>query len=144
MLSSLVTHLQEEREVLKEKLREADERLQTSKTKEEQNGKEINSYSKDNNKTDDKLITLGNQMEIPLLCKVQTDSAPDCETCNKLKQELEIKARKILNLEKQLSKLDQDLTREATLRHDLENEWQENREAYKTEVHVLREQVWLY
>lgn len=64
-----------------------------------------------------------------------------CSHCNKLKEDVDLEAKKVSTLEKQLTKLEQDLMREGTLRHNLENEWQESREAYKTEVHILREQV---
>lgn len=137
MLSSLVTHLQEERDALKEKLRAADEILQTTKTKDTTNKTEKNVYIKNNaemNKmlSDNNLWTTSN---------ISPELYRDCIQCKKLQEELKTEYEKVRILEKQVMELEGDLMNEAALRRDLESEWQKNREAYKTEVHTLREQV---
>lgn len=113
MLGSIVTQLQEEMKALKEKLREADDKLRASHSD---------------------------------LESVETTSV--CNNCASLEEKLmqcDVKAtaeeKKLNNLKKQLEETVKDLEKEAALRADLENQWQEKREAHKNEVHVLREQV---
>lgn len=114
MLGSIVTQLQEEMKVLKEKLRDADDKLRA-----------------------------------PLQSSLaNAEIISTCNNCNsfeeKLKQsEIKTAAEQVKweHLRKQLDETVKDLEKEAALRADLENQWQEKREAHKTEVHVLREQV---
>uniref|UniRef100_A0A1B0BEQ5 FYVE-type domain-containing protein n=1 Tax=Glossina palpalis gambiensis TaxID=67801 RepID=A0A1B0BEQ5_9MUSC len=126
VLGSIVTQLQEEMKVLKEKLREADEKLQaTSSSK-----PHLPSTAKaaDNSTT-------------------QTENFP-CSNCptleNKIKELIEKATEdhnKIEDLQKKIGEFNEELSKEAALRHDLESQWEEKREAYKNEVHALREQV---
>lgn len=101
--------------VLKEKLREADEKLQTTKT----------------TATNSEAIT--------------TTQCNNCSSFEQKMQELHAKAIKdqetIESMQKEIEEAAKDLEKEAALRSDLENQWQEKRELHKTEVHQLREQV---
>ncbi|XP_058979799.1 rab GTPase-binding effector protein 1-like [Musca domestica] len=122
VLGSIVTQLQEEMKALKEKLREADEKLHTTNTSILGEDEQANTTK-------------------PL-------SPVTCENCNALEKDIEIlktneaaKNEKLEKLKKQLEEIQKELEKEAELRAVLENQWQEKREAHKNEVHVLREQV---
>ncbi|XP_061394376.1 rab GTPase-binding effector protein 1 [Musca vetustissima] len=123
VLGSIVTQLQEEMKALKEKLREADEKLQT---------------------THNSIGALGQEEDA-----TQKPLSPvACENCPALEKEIETlksteatKNEKLEKLKKQLEEIQKELEKEAELRAVLENQWQEKREAHKNEVHVLREQV---
>ncbi|XP_013097984.1 early endosome antigen 1 [Stomoxys calcitrans] len=118
VLASIVIQLQEEMKVLKEKLRQADDKLQTSHCQNDDGA-----------------------------CG-ETKPTLACNNCANLETKIgEIHASEALNkekfdkLKKQLEETHKDLEKEAELRGVLENQWQEKREAHKNEVHTLREQV---
>ncbi|XP_030381981.1 rab GTPase-binding effector protein 1 [Scaptodrosophila lebanonensis] len=134
MLHSIVEQLQEEMKALKEKLRDADEKLQV------------------------KTAILSPMEEAALPISNDTDAIhkststdlPDnlCESCSKVEKKFEeltsqrMEQRKqIDSLQKQLDESRVTLDKEAVLRKDLEDQWQEKREAHKSEVQNLRQQV---
>ncbi|XP_073844783.1 rab GTPase-binding effector protein rabaptin-5 isoform X2 [Musca autumnalis] len=120
VLGSIVTQLQEEMKALKEKLREADEKLQTTNTQDQE----------DDDSTNKPLS--------PVACGNCPQLEKDME---ELKSTVAAKNEKLEKLKKQLEEIQKELEKEAELRAVLENQWQEKREAHKNEVHVLREQV---
>lgn len=107
---------------LKEKLREADEKLQTTHS---HNDEGVNKE-------------LTSPLALPSTCN-------NCITFEKKIEELknnEITLNEQLEKSKKyLEETQKDLEKEAELRTVLENQWQEKREAHKNEVHMLREQV---
>lgn len=107
---------------LKEKLREADEKLQTTHS---HNDEAVNKE-------------LTSPLALPSTCN-------NCITFEKKIEELknnEITLNEQLEKSKKyLEETQKDLEKEAELRAVLENQWQEKREAHKNEVHMLREQV---
>ncbi|XP_075167010.1 rab GTPase-binding effector protein rabaptin-5 [Haematobia irritans] len=118
VLQSIVTQLQEEREALKEKLRKADEKMQTS-----------------HNQNDDVEHTETQQLSTCTNCVILENRIEELNANDKVGKE------KLEKLRKQLDEALKDLEKEAELRGVLENQWQEKREAHKNEVHNLREQV---
>ncbi|KNC32339.1 hypothetical protein FF38_12478 [Lucilia cuprina] len=112
VLGSIVTQLHEEMKALKEKLREADEKLRATQT--EKNSDTISN------------------------CKNCANLEQKIE---ELKANAAEKQEEFDNLKKQYDESVKDLEKEAALRAGLENQWQEKREAHKNEVHILREQV---
>ncbi|KAM7345152.1 rab GTPase-binding effector protein rabaptin-5 isoform 2-T2 [Cochliomyia hominivorax] len=113
VLSSIVTQLHEEMKALKDKLREADEKLRAQQ----------------NEETDS---------SVNIIC---SNCANLQERIEELKSNGDKKQEENDSLRKQLDESVKDLEKEAVLRAGLENQWQEKREAHKNEVHILREQV---
>ncbi|XP_054740604.1 early endosome antigen 1 [Anastrepha obliqua] len=133
VLRSIVVQLQEEMAVLKEKIREADEELRNSNAAANVMPKE------DETPKDDTSINKSTSIDI---------NAITCDAClqyEKKIQELHAKSTEdqatISAMQKAVSMSREDLQKEAALRKDLEDQWQERREAHKTEVQKLREQV---
>lgn len=113
MLGSIVTQLHEEMKALKEKLREADEKLRAQQSE---------------SSNTDAIINCSNCAKLEEKIEELNKNAAD-------------KQQEFDNLKKQLDESVKDLEKEAALRAGLENQWQEKREAHKNEVHILREQV---
>ncbi|XP_001361915.2 rab GTPase-binding effector protein 1 [Drosophila pseudoobscura] len=125
MLHSIVEQLQEEMKALKEKLREQDGQLQSK------------SIAKQAVVTDMSAIHKSTSMDVAEssceACSVAQKTAEDL-TANIKKQQKQVDL-----LQKQLVEARETLGREAALRKDLEDQWQEKREAHKSEVQNLRE-----
>lgn len=100
---------------LKEKLREADEKLSSKQI-------EMENFST--------VANCGNCLNLE-------------EKLEESKTQIANNNAKLEDLKKQLEESIKDLEKEAALRAGLEIEWQEKREAHKNEVHNLREQVYL-
>lgn len=127
MLHSIVEQLQEEMKALKVKLREQDVQLQAKSAKIEES------------QTDSGATHKSTSMDA-------TEST--CESCplaEKKAEELNATIKKqqkqVDLLQKQLVESRETLAKEAALRKDLEDQWQEKREAHKSEVQSLREQA---
>ncbi|KAH8350157.1 hypothetical protein KR067_003670, partial [Drosophila pandora] len=127
MLHSIVEQLQEEMKALKVKLREQDQQLQAKSSKIEES------------QTDSGATHKSTSMDA-------TEST--CESCplaEKKAEELNATIKKqqkqVDLLQKQLVESRETLAKEAALRKDLEDQWQEKREAHKSEVQSLREQA---
>ncbi|XP_017479264.1 PREDICTED: rab GTPase-binding effector protein 1 [Rhagoletis zephyria] len=135
VLRSIVVQLQEEMEALKGKLRETDDKLRNQEV-----GTAANVASKE---TD----TPKNDLAINKSTSIDI-SAISCDACLQYEnqiQELQAKSVEdkatIIAMQKAIAMSREDLQKEAALRKDLEDQWQERREAHKTEVQKLREQV---
>ncbi|XP_037944961.1 rab GTPase-binding effector protein 1 [Teleopsis dalmanni] len=134
VLETILVQLQEEMNVLKEKLREADEKLQTNPP-----STVVENESDNQNKTDCRSINKSTSFDV-------TNTVCDsCLTFETKIQEMVTKQNwyeeKVESLQKNITESCDDLKKEAALRKDLEEQWQEKREAHKTEVQLLREQV---
>lgn len=131
--------LQEERNALKEKLREADDKLQTniSRPSFTVGPTETKVEIKNLDKICDNSIDKSTSMD-DVQCSTCTSYEVKVQTILKKQTEDE---EKIEELQKCLEEAREDLEKEAALRKDLEGQWQEKREAHKTEVQLLREQV---
>ncbi|XP_023171890.2 rab GTPase-binding effector protein 1 [Drosophila hydei] len=136
MMHSIVEQLQEEMKALKEKLRETDDQLQaktsTSQRKEE---------------TTESVIDGANAMHKSTSTDLVEPSSA-CNSCDSTEQrsddltaQMKQQQKQLEILQKQITESREQLSKEAALRNDLENQWQTKREAHKTEVQNLREQV---
>ncbi|KAH8271569.1 hypothetical protein KR018_008724 [Drosophila ironensis] len=127
MLHSIVEQLQEEMKALKVKLREQDELLQARPAGEE------------TSHTDAAAMHKSTSMEA---------AESGCESCSgaerrseELSASIKKQQKQVDLLQKQLVESRETLAKEAALRKDLEDQWQEKREAHKGEVQSLREQA---
>ncbi|XP_034653097.1 rab GTPase-binding effector protein 1 [Drosophila subobscura] len=127
MLHSIVEQLQEEMKALKEKLREQDEQLQ----------------SKSNAKVATVSDTCG--MHKSTSMDVAESSCECCSVAEKtivdLNAHIKKQQKQVDLLQKQLVEARETLGKEAALRKDLEDQWQEKREAHKSEVQNLRDKT---
>ncbi|XP_017073028.2 rab GTPase-binding effector protein 1 [Drosophila eugracilis] len=121
MMHSIVEQLQEEMKALKVKLREQDEQLQSKSA------------------TDESSLHKSTSMD------VAEGSCDSCSTAEKKADELNAhiskQQKQVDLLQKQLVESRETLAKEAALRKDLEDQWQEKREAHKSEVQSLRDQA---
>ncbi|KAH8370510.1 hypothetical protein KR093_003832, partial [Drosophila rubida] len=134
MMHSIVEQLQEEMKALKEKLRETDEQLQA---------KSLATTAKEEvtpSVVDDAADAIHKSTSTDLL-------ASNCNSCSTMEQradELSVQVKQqqkqLDAMQKQLVESREQLSKEAALRNDLENQWQTKREAHKSEVQNLREQ----
>lgn len=136
MMHSIVEQLQEEMKALKEKLRETDDQLQaktsTSQRKEETTESVIDGTNAMHKSTSTDLV----------------EPSSACNSCDSTEQrsddltaQMKQQQKQLEILQKQITESREQLSKEAALRNDLENQWQTKREAHKTEVQNLREQV---
>ncbi|XP_062137338.1 rab GTPase-binding effector protein 1 [Drosophila sulfurigaster albostrigata] len=136
MMHSIVEQLQEEMKALKEKLRETDEQLQAkslaTEDKEEASARVV--------ADEDAADAIHKSTSTDLL-------ATNCNSCRTLEQRSEELGAQVKQQQKQLDAIQkqlvesrEQLSKEAALRNDLENQWQTKREAHKSEVQNLREQ----
>nr|NP_611545.1 Rabaptin-5 [Drosophila melanogaster]AAF46670.2 Rabaptin-5 [Drosophila melanogaster]AAL28860.1 LD23155p [Drosophila melanogaster] len=121
MMHSIVEQLQEEMKALKVKLREQDEQLQAKSA------------------SDESALHKSTSMDV-------AESA--CESCSLAEKKTEElgahinkQQKQVDLLQKQLVESRETLVKEAALRKDLEDQWQEKREAHKSEVQSLRDQA---
>ncbi|XP_033156718.1 rab GTPase-binding effector protein 1 [Drosophila mauritiana] len=121
MMHSIVEQLQEEMKALKVKLREQDEQLQAKSA------------------SDESALHKSTSMDV-------AESA--CESCSlaektteELGAHINKQQKQVDLLQKQLVESRETLVKEAALRKDLEDQWQEKREAHKSEVQSLRDQA---
>ncbi|XP_016947094.1 rab GTPase-binding effector protein 1 [Drosophila biarmipes] len=121
MMHSIVEQLQEEMKALKVKLREQDEQLQAKSA------------------TEESALHKSTSMDV---------AESTCESCSSAEKKVdELNAhiskqqKQVDLLQKQLVESRETLAREAALRKDLEDQWQEKREAHKSEVQSLRDQA---
>ncbi|XP_017960973.1 rab GTPase-binding effector protein 1 isoform X2 [Drosophila navojoa] len=136
MMHSIIEQLQAEMKALKEKLREADEQLQAKA-----------STSQRTEEATESVLDGANAMHKSTSTDLVEDSAA-CSSCNTTEQRANDLAAQVKQqqkqldiLQKQITEAREQLSKEAALRNDLENQWQTKREAHKTEVQNLREQV---
>lgn len=130
-----MVQLQEEMEALKEKLRETDEKLRS------QESTALTNVITQENGTPKDDISINKSTSID----INTISCDACMQYEKQLQEMQAKSAEdqitINSMQKAITASREDLQKEAALRKDLEDQWQERREAHKTEVQKLREQV---
>uniref|UniRef100_W8ANK6 Rab GTPase-binding effector protein 1 n=2 Tax=Ceratitis capitata TaxID=7213 RepID=W8ANK6_CERCA len=135
VLRSIVVQLQEEMEALKEKLRETDDKLRN------QESIAVNNANSTENQASKDAASINKSTSID----INTISCDACQQFEKQLQELQAKSAEdkatINSMQKAIAVSREDLQKEAALRKDLEDQWQERREAHKTEVQKLREQV---
>ncbi|XP_004517582.1 rab GTPase-binding effector protein 1 [Ceratitis capitata] len=135
VLRSIVVQLQEEMEALKEKLRETDDKLRN------QESIAVNNANSTENQASKDAESINKSTSIDK----NTISCDACQQFEKQLQELQAKSAEdkatINSMQKAIAVSREDLQKEAALRKDLEDQWQERREAHKTEVQKLREQV---
>ncbi|XP_017868360.1 PREDICTED: rab GTPase-binding effector protein 1 isoform X1 [Drosophila arizonae] len=136
MMHSIIEQLQAEMKALKEKLREADEQLQAKA-----------STSQRTEETTESVLDGAAAMHKSTSTDLVEDSTA-CSSCNTTEQrandlaeQLKQQQKQMDILQKQITEAREQLSKEAALRTDLENQWQTKREAHKTEVQNLREQV---
>ncbi|XP_064543870.1 rab GTPase-binding effector protein 1 isoform X2 [Drosophila montana] len=136
MMNSIVEQLQEEMKALKEKLRETDEQLQAKSSTSE--------------RREESTVTITDASN-GLHKSTSTDlvsAQAACMGCNSAKQltdelsaQVKQQQKQLDATQKQLVESREQLSKEAALRNDLESQWQAKREAHKSEVQNLREQV---
>jgi len=121
MMHSIVEQLQEEMKALKVKLREQDEQLQAKSA------------------TEESALHKSTSMDV---------AEGHCESCSsaekktdELNAHINKQQKQVDLLQKQLVESRETLAKEAALRKDLEDQWQEKREAHKSEVQSLRDQT---
>lgn len=68
-------------------------------------------------------------------------NAEDCQMCKKYESQLVTAQSEQDTLRKDIERYDEELAKEAALRHDLENKWQEKREKYNEQVQQLTKKV---
>lgn len=136
MMHSIIEQLQAEMQALKEKLREADEQLQAKA-----------STSQRTEETTESALDGASAMHKSTSTELVEDSVA-CSSCNTTEQrandltaQVKQQQKQLDILQKQITEAREQLSKEAALRNDLENQWQTKREAHKTEVQNLREQV---
>ncbi|XP_043645368.1 rab GTPase-binding effector protein 1 [Drosophila teissieri] len=121
MMHSIVEQLQEEMKALKVKLREQDEQLQAKSA------------------SDESALHKSTSMD------VANSACESCSSAEKKSEELSAHINKqqkqVDLLQKQLVESRETLVKEAALRKDLEDQWQEKRESHKSEVQSLRDQA---
>ncbi|XP_017002079.2 rab GTPase-binding effector protein 1 [Drosophila takahashii] len=121
MMHSIVEQLQEEMKALKVKLREQDDQLQAKSA------------------TEESALHKSTSMD------VAEGACESCSSAEKRADELNAhigkQQKQVDLLQKQLVESRETLAKEAALRKDLEDQWQEKREAHKSEVQSLRDQA---
>ncbi|XP_034479234.1 rab GTPase-binding effector protein 1 [Drosophila innubila] len=133
MMHSIVEQLQEEMKALKEKLRETDEQLQAKSVMADHNQEATSTKNEDGD-------AIHKSTSTDLIVST-------CSSCSTLEQHSEELSERVKQQKKQLDAIQkqlvesrEQLSKEAALRNDLENQWQAKREAHKSEVQNLREQ----
>ncbi|EDW61248.1 early endosome antigen 1 [Drosophila virilis] len=136
MMHSIVEQLQEEMKALKEKLRETDEQLQAK-----------SSTSERREESTETITDASNGLHKSTSTDLVSAHAA-CLGCNSAKQltdelsaQVKQQQKQLDVTQKQLVESREQLSKEAALRNDLESQWQAKREAHKSEVQTLREQV---
>lgn len=134
MMHSIVEQLQEEMKALKEKLRETDEQLQAKSVMTEHKEETTSSINDD-----------GEVIHKSTSTDLIVSTCSSCSTLEQHSEELRAQVKQqqkqLDAIQKQLVESREQLSKEAALRNDLENQWQTKREAHKSEVQNLREQV---
>lgn len=147
----MVVPLEEEIKALKAKLRATDEELQKHGKQtpnqsalvgliNEKQNQEINSCTNEisSNLTENQNNTIAKTPEITVPCEMcHSYEEHLIQSQNSLREE----RQKILNAEKSIERLKEELSREAALRQDLEKQWQEKRDLHKNEVQQLTVQL---
>lgn len=146
--------LEGEIKALKEKLRSADEEIQTLRsaagvsTASESNHSSalvgMLIESKSNQKLDQNDSNAGSDHNSGTTTTAATDLQPtetDCPNCKNVESQfLAVKTEKE-SLQKDIERFNEELSNEAALRRDLESKWQENRDKYIEQVQKLTQKV---
>ncbi|XP_058445356.1 rab GTPase-binding effector protein 1 isoform X2 [Malaya genurostris] len=147
VLRSLVVPLEEEIKTLKEKLRNAYEEMENQRGDGSRKPPEsaLVGMLKEAGKIDAKTETVTENAKVE---PATSSSAVACEMCStgeeKLAQCQELlngEKLKVLQLEKSVERMKEELAKEGAMRGDLETQWQQKREEHKTEVQRLSEQT---
>lgn len=144
MLRSLVIPLEGEIKALKEKLRSADEEIQTLRstagisnaTQSTLNSSALVGMINDNKTT--------NNMDPSTALTTTSESqlnGKECQMCKNYESQLLSEQSEKETLQKDIDRYNEELAKEAALRHDLENKWQEKREKYNEQVQQLTKKV---
>lgn len=152
MLRSLVIPLEGEIKALKEKLRSADEEIQTLRlaagisnaTESTLNSSALVGMLNEGKATEniDPSTTLTTTTTATNLATGESQpNAEECQLCKNYESQLvSVQSEKEL-LQKDIDRYNEELAKEAALRRDLENKWQEKREKYNEQVQQLTKKV---
>lgn len=158
MLRSLVVPLETEIKALKEKIRTTDDELQHYrglKISESALVGMLNESKSQLNMTNQSLTEAADdggdtgggdggvehkEEEISSTTVIPTDKI-NCETCEKYENQFKLEKESTELLRKDIERYKDELTRESTLRTDLEKQWNEKRDLHKEVVQKLTEQI---
>lgn len=156
VLRSLVIPLEEEIKALKEKLRATDEELQRTRSsgsagvaplRGSSSNTNLKANSGDNShviKTNQNVTDASNVDSDPSACGPTSDepqTIQTCEMCKNYESQLVSSQNDQENLRKDIERFTEELTKEAALRSDLEEKWQQKRDKYKEHVSQLTGKV---
>lgn len=142
MLRSLVIPLEGEIKALKEKLRSADEEIQELRSAagiSSAGGTTLSSAlvgMLNESKTSD-ITTESNALSDSIV----EPNAANCAMCKNYESQLVSAQGERDTLGKDIERLNEELSKEAALRHDLETKWQEKRDKYNEQVQQLTKKV---
>lgn len=145
VLRSLVVPLEEEIKVLKEKLRNCDDQLQSYR------GGAVGGV------TESALVGMLKERQIAIASPIDAShdnldttnaTAPPCTQCNSLQNQLVAVQKELTDCrhdcdghKRDIDRYKEELHKEGALRTDLEQQWQDKRETHKAEVEMLSEKV---
>lgn len=145
MLRSLVIPLEGEIKALKEKLRTADEEIQKLRSASGiSNAAETTHSSALVGMLNESKTNQNDENADPNTTKTveSTDeSQHDCQLCKNYESQLVTAQTERDTLRKDIDRFNEELAKEAALRHDLENKWQEKRDKYNEQVLQLTKKV---
>lgn len=148
MLRSLVIPLEGEIQALKEKLRTADEEIQKLRSDAGISNAAETTHSSSalvgmlneskSNQNDENAEPITTTLE-------STDESQqnlnDCQLCKNYESQLVTAQAETDTLRKDIERFNEELAKEAVLRHDLENKWHEKRDKYNEQVQQLTKKV---
>lgn len=146
MLRSLVIPLEEEIKALKEKLRTADEEIQQLRsTAGISNAAETTHTSALVGMLNESKSNQSDGIAEPPTTLQTTEESQStvhvCQVCKNYESQLVTVQAEKDTLRKDIDRYNEELAKEAALRHDLENKWQEKRDKYNEQVLQLTKKV---
>lgn len=149
MLRSLVIPLEDEIKVLKEKLRSADEEIQQlrstagmSNSNQSSAGSALVGMLNETKTEKNDIVVSESTTTTTTTTGVPIDSNESiCELCKNYESQLTEVQSERDTLRKDIKRFNEELSKEAALRHDLESKWQEKRDEYNEQVQQLTKKV---